>query len=406
VKTRLIIPILIGAAALPTAGCAARQNSAEGAGDATPKAVRMAVVELSKNPEPARYSVIIAPNAQVDLAFRVSGYVVDLYQTKGADGRIRPLEAGAQVAAGTALARIRASEFQATVDKARGIRNEADAGIRVAEAQIAEAQAGLAQAELDFARVSKLWEQESITKPVYDGSKARLDIARAKADAAKAASVGARERTDSASGQVREAEIALGDTVLRAPFGGVLLERRVELGALVAAGTPAFTLADLRLVKGRFNVPDSALRSFRQGQSLDLTVDAFPGETFHGRVLSLAAAADPRVRSFEIEVAIANPGLKLRSGMIAAVQAAEAEGSHPLPQIPVDALVRDPTGDRYLVYTTEQKAGRTFAKAIPIRPGPLSGSQVLILDGLTPGQRIVVSGANLLRPGEAVREVD
>ncbi len=92
--------------------------------------------------------------------------------------------------------------------------------------------------------------------------------------------------------------------------------------------------------------------------------------------------------------------------MIAAVQAAEAEGSHPLPQIPVDALVRDPTGDRYLVYTTEQKAGRTFAKAIPIRPGPLSGSQVLILDGLTPGQRIVVSGANLLRPGEAVREVD
>jgi multidrug efflux pump subunit AcrA (membrane-fusion protein) len=92
--------------------------------------------------------------------------------------------------------------------------------------------------------------------------------------------------------------------------------------------------------------------------------------------------------------------------MIAAVHAAETEGAHLLPQIPVDALVRDPTGDRYLVYTTEQKAGRTFAKAIPIRPGPLSGSHVLILEGLTPGQRIVVSGANLLRPGEAVREVD
>lgn len=405
-KTRLTIPILIGAAALLTPGCAARQNSAEGAGETTPKAVRMAVVDLSKNPEPARYSAIIAPNAQVDLAFRVSGFVVQLYQTKGADGRIRPLEAGAQIAAGTTLARIRASEFQATVDKARGVRNEADAGIRAAEAQIAEAQAGLSQAELDFDRISKLWEQESITKPVYDGSKARLDIARAKVDAARAASVGARKRTDSASGQVREAEIALGDTILRAPFGGVLLERRVELGALVAAGTPAFTLADLRLVKGRFNVPDSALRGFRRGQSLDLTVDAFPGETFHGRVLSLAAAADPRVRSFEIEVSIANQDLKLRSGMIAAVQVAETEDAHPALQIPVDALVHDPTGDRYLVYTTEQRAGRTFAKAIPIRPGPLSGSQVSILDGLTPGQRIVVSGANLLRPGEAVREVN
>lgn len=405
-KTSLIIPLLIGAAALLTAGCASRQNSAEGAGDAAPKAVRMAVVELSKKPEPVRYSAIIAPNAQVDLAFRVSGYVVQLYQTKGADGRIRPLEAGALIAAGTTLARIRASEFQATVDKARGVRNEADAGIRAAEAQIAEAQAGLAQAELDFARVSKLWEQESITKPVYDGSKARLDIARSKVDAAKAASAGARERMGSASAQVREVEIALGDTALRAPFKGVLLERRVELGSLVAAGTPAFTLADLRLVKGRFNVPDSALRNFRQGQSLDMTVDAFPGETFHGRVLSLAAAADPRVRSFEIEVSIANPDLKLRSGMIAAVQVAETEGAHPALQIPVDALVHDPTDDRYLVYTTERKAGRTFAKAIPIRPGPLSGSQVSILEGLTPGQRIVVSGANLLRPGEAVREVN
>src|SRR5215813_12515200 len=201
----LIAPVLIVAAALLAAGCATHQSAAEGDGNATPKAVRMAVVELSKAPEPVRYSAIIAPNAQVDLAFRVSGYVVQLYQRKGADGRLRPLEAGAPVAAGTTLARIRASEFQAIVDKARGVRNEADAGTRAAEAQIAEAQAGLAQAELDFDRISKLWEQESITKPVYDGSRARLDIARAKVDAAKAARAGARERMDSASAQVREA---------------------------------------------------------------------------------------------------------------------------------------------------------------------------------------------------------
>src|SRR5262245_10858993 len=186
---------MIGATALLAAGCATRQNSAEGAGDAAPKAVRMAVVELSKNPEPTKYSAIIAPNAQVDLAFRVSGYVVQLYQTKGADGRIRPLEAGALIDAGTTLARIRASEFQAIVAKARGVRNEGDAGIRAAEAQIAEAKAGLAQAELDFDRVSKLWEQESITKPVYDGSRARLDIARSKVDAARSASVGAGRRS-------------------------------------------------------------------------------------------------------------------------------------------------------------------------------------------------------------------
>jgi multidrug efflux system membrane fusion protein len=165
-------------------------------------------------------------------------------------------------------------------------------------------------------------------------------------------------------------------------------------------------LADLRLVKGHFNVPDSTLSGFRQGQSLDLTVDAFPGETFQGRVLSLAAVADPKARSFEIEVAIPNRGLKLRSGMIASVQVNKTTDAHPQLQIPVDALVHDPTNDSYFVYATERKADRMFARAVPIRPGPLSGNQVLILDGLSPGQRIVVSEANLLRPGEAIREVD
>ena len=405
-KTSLIAPLLFGAAGLLTISCTTHHVTAESDGDGTPKAMRTAVVEWSAEQEPAKYSAIIAPNAQVDLAFRVPGYVVQLYQTKGADGRIRPLEAGAPVAAGTTLARVRASDYQAVVDKARGVRDEADAGVRAAGAQVAEAQAGLVQAELDFQRISELWEQESITKPVYDGSKARFDIAQAKVDAAKAAIVGAEQRLVSASAQLQEAQIALADTELRAPFSGVLLERRVELGALVAAGTPAFTLADLQLVKGHFSVPDSALQSFRRGQSLDLTVDAFPGKTFQGRVLSLSSAADPRVRSFEIEVSIPNTGLELRSGMIASVRAAETSAGHRQVQIPVDALVHDAAGDQYLVYTTEQKGGQTFAKATPVRPGPLSGNQVLILEGLKPGQRIVVSGANMLRAGEAIREVD
>src|SRR5499433_3691553 len=107
-KTSMLAPLLLGATALLTTGCAKRQESDA---QSLPKAVRTAVVELSKNPEPIKYSAIIAPNAQVDLAFRVSGYVVQLSQTKGADGRIRPLEAGAPVAAGATLARIRPSEF-------------------------------------------------------------------------------------------------------------------------------------------------------------------------------------------------------------------------------------------------------------------------------------------------------
>jgi RND family efflux transporter MFP subunit len=392
---------LVGA--LSAIGCS-RIRPAEDRAPA--KAIRMGVVSLAREGEAAKYSAILTPNAQVDLAFRVSGYIVQLYQTKGADGRVRPLEPGAPVVRGTVLARIRPSDYQAVVDKSRGAQEEGHAGVRTAEAQLVQAQASLAQAELDFTRVSALWEQESITKPAYDASKAKLDIAKAAVDAAKSGIVAAVKRRETAEAQMREAQIALGDTELRAPFDAVLLERRAEIGTLATAGSPAFTLADLATLKARFNVPDFALAGFRPGQSLDLSIDAVPSASIHGRVLSLAPAADPKARSFEIEVIIPNPGLKLRSGMIATVH---APGGAPGParlQMPASALVHDPTGQRYLVYTIEQNGGRSVAKAIPVEPGPLAGNEVVVLSGLTAGQRIVVMGANLLQPGDPVKEVE
>ncbi len=370
------------------------------------KAIRMGVVSFVREGEAAKYSAIMTPNAQVDLAFRVSGYVVELYQTKGADGRMRALQPGAPVVRGTVLARIRPSDYQAVVDKSRGAQEEGHAGVAAAEAQLVQAQASLAQAELDFTRASALWEQESITKPAYDSSKAKRDIAKAAVDAGKAGIVAATKRRETAEAQMREAQIALGDTELRAPFDAVVLERRAEIGTLATAGSPVFTLADLATMKARFNVPDFALAGFRPGQSLDLSIDAVSGASIHGRVLSLAPAADPKARSFEIEVAVLNSGLKLRSGMIATVHAPGDTPRQARLQVPASALVHDPTGQRYLVYTIEQSGGRSVAKAIPIEPGPLAGNEVVVLSGLTAGQRIVVMGANLLQTGDPVKEVE
>jgi RND family efflux transporter MFP subunit len=400
--TRIYLGVVL-AGALSGIAC----SHSQAADDSAPaKAIRVGTVSEVREAEAAKYSAILTPNAQVDLAFRVSGYVVALYQTKGADGRLRPLEPGAHVVAGTVLARIRPADYQAVVDKARGAKGEAQAGVAAAEAQLVQAQASLAQAELDFSRVSALWQQESITKPVYDASKAKLDVGKAAVDAAKAGIVAANKRRETAEAQMREAQIPLGDTELRAPFDAVVLERRAELGTLAAAGSPAFTLADLATLKARFNVPDFALPGFREGQSLDFSIDAFSGTSVHGRVLSLAAAADPKARSFEIVVAVPNSGLKLRSGMIATVHAPDGAPGPVRLQVPASALVHDPVGQRYLVYTIEQNGGRSVAKAIPVEPGPLAGNEVVVLSGLTAGQRIVVMGANLLQPGDPVKEVE
>jgi RND family efflux transporter MFP subunit len=393
---------IVAAAAMLAGGCAGRDAKADAR---TPKAVRLVAVESSGGAAPTVYAATIAPNTQVDLAFRVAGYVVAIHSAKGADGRTRPLEPGATIPKGLMLARVRPTDYRALVDKARGARDESSAGVAGAEAGLAEAQAALTQAESDFGRISILWQQDSITKPAYDGAKARLDAARAKVDAATAAIAAAKQRTTATAAQLEEAEIAFADTELRAPFDAILLERHVDVGTLIAPGSPAFIVADLRVVKARFNVPDTALHMFHAGQLLPMTVDAFAGERFEGHVLSVAPAADPKARSFEIAIAIDNPSLMLRSGMIASIHVAGEAADRPQLRIPIDALVHDPARDQYLVYAVEQKNGDTVATAIYIRPGPLVGNQVSVLDGLTARQRIVASGANLLRPGDVVREI-
>jgi RND family efflux transporter MFP subunit len=400
-RSRLVLFVV---AAIQTCGCTGRANSDTDA--RPPQAVRLVAVEASTAAESTTYSAIITPNAQIDLAFRLSGYVVDVRRTKGADGRTRAVEPGAAVTTGLVLARIRALDYQTVVDRAQGARDESGAGVDAAEAALAEAHAAFTQAESDFGRIATLWQQESVTKPAYDASKARLDVARAKVDAAAAGVAAASQRAAAAAAQLREARITLGDTELRAPFDAIVLERRVDVGSLVAPGAAAFTIADLHLVKARFSVPDTALHLFRTGKLLPLSVDAFANDRFEGQVLSVAPAADPKSRSFEITVTIDNPSLKLRSGMIASIRVADDAADHHQVRIPIDALVHDPTSGQYLVYTLEQKdGGITVAKAVHVRPGPLAGNQVLILEGLTAGQQIVASGANLLRNGDVVKEI-
>src|SRR4029450_1610664 len=123
-------------------------------------------------------------------------------RTKGADGRTRAVEPGEPVTTGLVLARVRTIDYQTIVDKAHSLRDEYRAGVSAPDAPPAEAPAALAQPASDFGRIAALWQQESVTRPTYDGSKARLDVARAKVDAAAAALAAAKQRASRAGAQL------------------------------------------------------------------------------------------------------------------------------------------------------------------------------------------------------------
>jgi RND family efflux transporter MFP subunit len=373
--------LLMALAVLAAGGGMASCTKAEGHTDepTTSRPVRALEVRAIAPRGGIRYSVAMQPREQIALAFKASGYVAEIRQRRGADGRSRPLQAGDAVAAGSVVARLRDADYRATVDQAAG--------------SLREAEAAEVKARLDLDRASHLFAAEALTKP---------DL-----DAAHAAFEGAAARVAAAHARVRLAEISLRDTTLTAPLGGVVLERRIEGGTLVGVGTPAFVLADVSSVKALFGVPDSLVHRIASGQALDVTTDAFPGTRFAGRVTAIAPAADPVSRVFGVELTIANADGLLKPGMIGTVEVPiGAAGAAPEGQasVPLSAVVRpESAGGAYAVFVVDGEAGRAIARLRRVALGDVHGDEVAVTEGIAAGERVIVMGATLLTDGEPVR---
>ena len=161
--------------------------------------VKVAEVELYTAGSGARYSATIIPRTQVELAFKVDGYVEALQKVRGVDGKMRDLQEGDRIAAGAVLARVRQGEYQgkfkeaesqasearSAIDSSKAQYQEALSGIESSKAQLADAEAAHKKANLDFDRAQNLFASQSLTKANYDSAKAQLETDTAKVAAAR-----------------------------------------------------------------------------------------------------------------------------------------------------------------------------------------------------------------------------
>jgi multidrug efflux system membrane fusion protein len=347
----------------------------------TARPVRVETVRAQGTGGGLRYSATVQPSEQVALAFKVGGYVREVLQRPGVDGRPRDVQQGDAVVKGTVLARVTETDYQEKV--------------RQAQAQLAEAEAALVKAQADAERAEALYQSRSLTRPDYDGARAARDAAQARTDAAKA--------------QLAAAEIALRDCALVAPIDGVVLSRSVEVGTLAGAGTLGFTIADLGRVKAVFGVPDTLIGRVKTGAPLSVTSDALGSAEFPGRITAVAPAADAQSRVFTVEVTIPNPEQQLKVGMVVTVEVASPSGTEStagLLAVSVSAIVKSPrTTGGYAVFLADGKDERTTAKARDVGLGAISGNRVGVTTGLAPGDRVIVSGASLLTDGDSVRVI-
>ena len=362
------------ASLLTIAGTGCKQHVAS-APVATP--VRTATVQTISTQNGATYSASIVPYAQVDLAFQSGGYVDKIYQVRNPSGGLRNVDQGDWIAKGTVLAVVRQQDY---LDK-----------LQQAQAQLGRAQAEQEKAKLSFDRVAALYSTQSATKPDYDSAKAQLDSTTASVSGAQA--------------QISEANVALDDASLRAPFSGWLVARNVDLGSLVGPATKGFTLADTRSVKAVFGVPDILMSQVHLGQHFVVSTDALP-HPVEGRVSAISPAADAKSRVFSVEVSLPNAKNELKSGMIASL----VLGGQKLPQsvsaVPVVAIIRDSERpDSFAVMTVQGDDEVKTAQRQPVELGDIYGNMIAVRSGLTVGERVITTGATLVKTGDNVRIV-
>src|SRR5580692_6863267 len=306
--------------------------------------------------------------------FRSSGYVTNISQLRGADGRTRDIGIGDYAAQNLTLARIRREDLQNQVAQA--------------QAQFDQTTAQHTKADQDFQRAKALYSTQSLTKPDYDQSEAACNATRAAMENAKAA--------------LLQSQLTLGDADLKAPFSGYILSRNIDLGSSVSPSTSAFTIADIGRVKVAFGAPDYVLSRIRLGQQLTILTenDAAPVK---GRVTSISPAADTRNRIFAVEVTVSNRDRHLKPGMIASIGLGEAPCS--FISIPLSAIVPPPSEPgHFAVIVAQNRAGRLVANLRKVQLGTTHDNSVAV-EGVEPGERVVSVGAQLLKDGDPIQAI-
>jgi RND family efflux transporter MFP subunit len=370
-KISLLIMVCLVAATSLIAGCGGEKSS-----KMIPTPVRVQVVEERSGVEGFRYSASIMPYTQINLAFKVGGYIQEILQIKGADGKMRNVQEGDAVPNGTVLAKVREADYIAKLNQAKS--------------QLANAQAAFTKANADFRRASNLFKTESITEKDFDTAKARHDETQA--------------QVAGASARVDEAQIAFNDASLKAPMKLLVLKRNIEVGAFVGPGSTGFVVADTSSVKAKFGVPDMILETMRMGSYQTVTTDVFAGREFKGIITSVSPSADPHSRIFDVEITVPNRDGRLMAGMIVSLEIAGTKLKKPMAVVPLNAIVRprdNPAG--YALYIIEEKEGKHLARQRTIKVGEVFGNMIAVTEGIKKGDRVIVTGATLVVDGDEVK---
>ncbi|HET9567054.1 MAG TPA: efflux RND transporter periplasmic adaptor subunit, partial [Vicinamibacterales bacterium] len=243
-------------------------------------------------------------------------------------------------------------------------------------------------AETSAERSRSLFERQLLPKQTLDDNEARYQASLAQLDLARAQNMQSKARLD-------ELRINLANTVITSPVNGFVSKRAVDPGAYVSQQTPVADVVDITRVRLVANIVEKDLKELETGNETRVQVDAFPGETFKGRIARVSPVLDPATRTAPIEIEIANPTYRLKPGMYARVGITTQTKKQAL-VLPSSAVVD--LGGRRGVFQLQNETA--VFKTVTV--GSEQGLVVEILAGLAEGDEVISTGAGALRDGDRV----
>lgn len=201
--------------------------------------------------------------------------------------------------------------------------------------------------------------------------------------------------------QVENLESLIEKKRIRAPFAGRLGLRQVDLGQYLTTGAGVVSLQSPNPILLDFSLPQQRISELQVGMPIEISTDAFPGETFKGTLTAIAPEVSVVTRSLALQATFDNAQDRLLPGMFARVQVV-LEESEPSLILPSTSVLFAPYGDS--VYIVEERDGGQFAKQVFIRVKTNRGDYVSIESGLKAGDVVVSTGGFKLRNGTPVVE--
>ncbi len=287
---------------------------------------------------------------------------------------------GDHVQRGQVLALIDDSQPRTAVDRA----SAADVA---AQQQLIAADSDLVLAESTLKRYQNLYERKSVSPQEFDEVRARQQSALAHRDMALAG-------VAQAKAALTQAHTSLNYTRIRAPFDGVVTEKKADSGTLASPGMPIFTVGDVHRFRLEATVNETDLRYLRTGEQITVAIDALGDAGLKGKVVQIVPAADPASRTFLVKIELPADA-RLRSGLFGRAQFSRGERRALL--IPRSAVVE--RGQLQGIYVLDQNK---VASLRYITLGKPSGSDIEVLAGLQDGERLVAKPGALDLNGKRV----